>query len=58
MRCRASCPAVSVTRPRACSWATVWLAAEWVTETAPARVRIELGPSAVSARTMGENLGR
>ena len=57
-RCRASSPGLSTTSPRVRICATVWLAAEWVTEIAVARSRIGTGPSATSARTTGLKRGR
>ena len=45
MRCRASAPRSKVIRPWRVIWAAVWLAAEWVTPTAPARSRMDSGPT-------------
>jgi hypothetical protein len=58
MRCRASAPRSKVIRPWRVIWAAVWLAAEWVTPTAPARSRMDSGPSTTSARITGLYRGR
>ena len=58
IRCRASPPGSSATSPHLLICATVWLAAEWVTPTARAMSRIELGPRSTIARTTGLNRGR